>query len=295
MSRPGNSAPPAELLETVTALAEPIAPLRAREEALLATPGRPAALTLDALRQNCRQVRWNMDPKSVVFVAGQEHAPGAEEFRTLRSRLYKAREKQKLQVVLISSALPAEGKTFVACNLAHVIARQHERRALLIDGDLRKSRLHVLLGAPDKPGLSDFLAGEVDEFAAMQRGLQDNFFFIPGGKPCKNPAELIGNGRLKSLLQRAAHVFDWIIIDSPPVVPVSDAALLAEMADGVLMVVQSAMTPYDVAQKACQEFRDKHLLGAVLNRTPTGAGYSSYYSHYGYGYGQDPKSGKEKD
>lgn len=294
MARSENSASPADLLKTATAVAEPIAPAPVKDEELR-TPGRPITLTLDSLRQNCRQVRWNPNPKTVVFSGGQDHAAGAEEFRTLRSRLYKTREKQKLQIVLISSALPEEGKTFVASNLAQVIARQHERRALLIDADLRKSRLHTTLGAPETPGLSEFLAGDVDEFAAMQRGQQDNLFFIPGGKPCRNPAELIGNGRLKSLLQRAAHVFDWIIFDSPPVVPVSDATLLAEMCDGVLIVVRSAMTPYDVAQKACQEFRDKHLLGVVLNRMPTGEAYGSYYSQYGYGYGQKPKNEKGKD
>jgi capsular exopolysaccharide synthesis family protein len=245
---------------------------------------RSTPLTIEMLRQRCRQTKWQPDARTMLFIENDQ-TPGSEEFRTLRSRLYKIREHQKLQTLLISSALPAEGKTFVAANLAQAISRQHERRALLIDADLRKSRLHVVLGAPEGPGLTEYLRGDADEFSVIQRGPQDNLCLIAGGKPATNPAELISSGRFRSLLQRVSSAFDWIIIDSPPVVPVSDASLLAEMCDGVLIVVEAASTPYDLAQKACQEFREKHLLGAVLNRIDGRTGYTSYYYNYGYGYG----------
>jgi capsular exopolysaccharide synthesis family protein len=164
-------------------------------------------------------------------------------------------------------------------NLAQVIARQRERRVLLIDGDLRASRMHQWFGAPSAPGLSDYLAGEVDEFAAIQRGQLDNLFFIPGGRSVPNPSELIGNGRLRLLVQRLAAAFDWIILDSPPVIPVADAKLLADSCDGVLMVIRAGSTPFDLAQKACQEFRDRRLIGVVLNRVKPGHTYSSFYYH----------------
>jgi len=247
---------------------------------------RPAPpTTFDLLRDQARRVEWHPDPRSVIFAGGKDHALGSEEMRTLRSRLYKIREQQALQRVLISSALPGEGKTFVSANLALTLARQHEKRVLLIDSDLRKSRLHVVLGSPAAPGLSDYLAGKSEETAVIQRGQQDNFFLIPGGNPCSNAAELITSARMKNLLQRMSGLFDWIIVDSPPTVPVSDASVLAELCDGVLMVVQACSTPYDLAQKACQQFREKHLLGAILNRAEAGSGYNSYYYNYGYGYG----------
>jgi Mrp family chromosome partitioning ATPase len=131
------------------------------------------------------------------------------------------------------------------------------------------------------PGLSDHLRGDADEFSIVQRSLRHNLFFISAGKPAGNPAELLGNGRLKNLLQRLAPAFDWILVDSPPVVPLSDACLLSELCDGVLMVVRASSTPFDLAQKACQKFAGKALLGVVLNGVKRGASYSTYYyKHY---------------
>jgi capsular exopolysaccharide synthesis family protein len=254
------------------------------------------ALTFDLLRERCRPSAWNFDPTTTLF--GNQRSgelkgrAGTEEFRTLRSRLYQLREKQPLRTLLVTSALPAEGKTFVAVNLAQVIVRQHERRVLLIDADLRWSRLHLQLGASQKPGLSDYLKGEADEVAIVQRGAGDNLFFVPGGNPAPNPAELISSGRMELLLRRIAPLFDWVILDSPPAVPVSDASLLADMCDGVLMVVRSAQTPFDMAQRAVQEFREKHLVGVVLNDVEPEAGYSSYY--YQYYYGRSGVNGKGK-
>ncbi len=241
----------------------------------------PARLTYEALLACCQHPRWSPESNTILFFSAQNHTYGTEEFRTLRSRLYQIRGHQPLHTVLITSALPGEGKSFTVANLALTIVRQPERRVLLIDADLRLPALHSSLGAPLTPGLSDYLRGEADEFSIIQKGPRHNLFFIPGGKPVSNPAELIGNGRLKNLLQRLTPVFDWILLDSPPVVPISDACLLGELCDGVLMVVRAAATPFDIAQKACQEFHGKPLLGVVLNRVEPGASYSSYYyKHY---------------
>jgi capsular exopolysaccharide synthesis family protein len=206
---------------------------------------------------------------------------GAEQFRKLRSRLYQLCEKQPLHTLLITSALPGEGKTFIAVNLAQAVVRQHERRALLIDADLRLSQLHHFLGAPSTPGLSDYLCGEADELSIVQRGPESNLFFIAGGRSVSNPTELIGNGRLNRLLQRLAPVFDWVILDSPPAIPVSDASMLAGMCDGVLLVIQAEATPFDVAQRARDGLRDKRLLGVVLNRVaPHSADAAHYFKYY---------------
>jgi len=250
----------------------------------------PAALTFEVLMARCPQPRWKPDPNETLFFNPHDSSHGTEEFRTLRSRLYRLRDRQPLRILLITSSLPKEGKTFVAVNLAQAISRQHERRALLIDADLRIPRLHAALGTPLTPGLSDYLKGEADELSVVQRSPQDNLFFIPGGKSVPNPAELIGNGRLKNLLDRLVPVFDWVIIDSPPVIPVSDASLLATVCDGVLIVVRAGATPFDIAQKAHQEFRGKPVVGAVLNRVEPGAVYGYYYERYGV----HSKNGKRK-
>ncbi len=233
--------------------------------------------TIEELLSACRQQRWTPDPKKVVFSELQNHAHGYEQFRTLRSNLSHFRDNQALKTVLITSALPEEGKTFVAANLAHSMVRQKEKRALLIDADLRHPRLHLSLGAPATPGLSEYLRGSADESAILQRGPLENLYFIPGGATVANAAELLVNGRLKRLLDRLSPAFDWVILDSPPSIPVSDSGLLADHCDGVLIVVSAGMTPFDLAQKVTQRFRDKHLLGVVLNRADRGHSYGSYY------------------
>jgi protein-tyrosine kinase len=247
-------------------------------------------LTFETLLTKVRQRRWSPDSTALLFANGNANVAGMESFRTLRARMYQLRAIQPLKTILVTSALPSEGKTFVTSNLAQSIIRQHERRALLIDADLRLPNLHTPLGAPASPGLSDYLLGEVDEIAILQRGSEENLFFIPGGKPVPNPSELLSNGRLEQLLARLAPAFDWILLDSPPAIPVADASVLAKMCDGVLMVVRGGSTPYDLAQKACAEFEDRPLLGVVLNRADSRAGYGSYYYQ---GYSADSKNGKK--
>ncbi len=247
-------------------------------------------LTMQGLEKRCSKAVWKPDPKAVLFLDPKDQSPGTEEFRALRSRLYQIRDRQPLQTLLIASALPREGKTFVAVNLAQVIVQQRGRRVLLIDSDLRLSQAHRLLGAPGTPGLTEYLRGEAEPLSIMQRGPQDNLYFIPGGGPVPNPAELIGNGRLRLLLHRMAPLFDWIILDSPPAVPVTDASLLAEMCDGVLLVVRANSTPFPLSQKGCQQFQEKQLVGAVLNRVSPGATYSAYYYGYGSAAGRDSKN-----
>jgi protein-tyrosine kinase len=237
-----------------------------------------ASLGLESLLAKSSQAQWNPDPATMLFLNGDDNKRGTEEFRTLRSRLYNAREKMPLKSVLITSALPKEGKSFTSANLAQVLVRQHGRRVLLIDADLRAPRLHLMLGTTSSPGLSDYLQGRSDEFSIMQRGPLENLYFIPSGTPIDDPSELVANGRLKILLQRVGLLFDWIIVDSPPAVPVSDSGVLAKACDGVVIVVRSNSTPFDAARKAREEFPDQLLVGMVLNGTRDGAApYSRYY------------------
>src|SRR5246500_338831 len=189
-------------------------------------PAFGSQFTVDGLLARCPQMEWKPDLRTMLFMNGDDGARGTEEFRTLRSRLYHIREKMTLKTVLVTSALPKEGKSFTASNLAQVMVRQHGRRVLLIDADLRGPRLHLMLGTTPGPGLSDYLQGRNDEFSIIQRGPMENLYFIPSGNALEDPAELVGNGRLKVLLQRLEALFDWIIVDSPPAIPVSDASVL---------------------------------------------------------------------
>lgn len=247
----------------------------------------------EALAERCVPSRWSPDPTTMVPFDEQSGGTGREEFRALRARLNLVRDRQRLQKLLITSAVPAEGKTFVAANLAQAISWQQERHVLLVDADLRASHLHVSLGAPSCPGLSDYLNGSTDEYAIVKRGSQPNFFFIPGGRPVTNPTELLENGRFKVLLQRMASAFDWIIVDAPPAVPIPDAKVIGELCEGVLIVVRAGKTPFDLVQRAYSEFRGKPFLGVVLNRVDARLTYGYHY-YYGKNAGASSSNRKER-
>jgi len=242
--------------------------------------GMPSVSNYETLLARCAQTEWTPDSRTMLFFNDDDARIGAEEFRTLRSRLYQIREKMPLKRLMVTSALPKEGKSFVAANLAQVMVRQHGRRALVIDADLRNPGMHRHLGAAQSPGLGDYLLGQCDEFAALQRGPAENLFFMPAGQAPGSAPELLSNGRLKLLLQRVEPMFDWIIIDTSPVIPVSDATLVAKFCDGILMVVRSNVTPSDLARRAREEFPDKLLLGVVLNGTQSDDPERSKY-YYG--------------
>ncbi|HLW87265.1 MAG TPA: CpsD/CapB family tyrosine-protein kinase [Terriglobales bacterium] len=279
-NRVGLSKPPTEA---------PLSLVGSEESApALGATSRASQIAFAEWSAKCRQAAWSPDTKTMLFFGPDEQAQGTEQFRALRSRLYQVRERQPLKKVLVTSALPKEGKSFIAANLAQALVRQQGQRALLVDADLRAARLHATLGTAASPGLSEYLMHQEDEFRVIQQGPMENLFFLPSGREVSNPAELLAGGGLKSLLERLEPLFDWIIIDSPPAVPVTDASLLAKCCDGILLVVRSSVTPFDLAQKARLEFSDEQLLGVVLN----GVGSDSmpyhryYYSTYPRGDGK---------
>ncbi len=221
---------------------------------------------------------WVSDPSKLLVLGQPSPDPSVEAFRTLRTRLYLLRKQRSLQKILISSPLSQDGKTFVTANLAQALAQQRGR-VLLVDGDLRFSKLHLTFGAPPTPGLTECLKGNCSEEMIVQKGSVQNIFLVPGGTHTEEATELLTNGRLEGLLRKWSASFDWILFDSPPVVPVSDAKIIGELCDGVLMVVRSGSTTLTWAQKACREFGNNQLLGIVLNRVSPRSAYSSsrYY------------------
>ncbi|MGH7867350.1 MAG: CpsD/CapB family tyrosine-protein kinase [Candidatus Dormibacteraceae bacterium] len=235
-------------------------------------------VTSELLREHCPQRSWQPDPSSAMSEEALDSTISREEFRRLRSYLCELRKKQPLRKLLICSALSGEGKTFVSASLAQAMAHGPHESVLVVDGDLRLSSLHHPLGAAGGPGLSEYLQGDADLFSIIQRGPIDNLFFMAGGTPKANPADLISNGRLEALFNRLALAFDWILLDSPPALLVADAAVLASLCDGVLLVIRAGVTQVDMARKALQMFRDKHLLGTVLNGSRPRTPYADYYT-----------------
>lgn len=238
-------------------------------------------LRYENLLELCAKPVWKPEESIDLFAHGEEGAHGTERLRTLRSRLYQIRATRELKRIVVTSALPAEGKTFIACNLAQIIVRQADRRVLLIDADMRCPRLHYALGAPKGPGLTEYLRGEVRLEEIVQHGGHENLCFIPAGAEVSNPGELAASQSLKRLLQLVSPMFDWVILDTPPVLPVSDAVVMADDVDGVLLVVRAAATHFEDAQKASREFRNKNLLGVVLNQANESKKYGYYSEYYG--------------
>ena len=138
-------------------------------------------LRFEEFAKRCSRPGWKMGAGASLFNDQTNNAVGTEKFRTLRSRLYQIAAAHQLKKIVITSGMPGEGKTFVTTNLAQSFVRQTDRRILLIDADLRASRLHMLLGAPDRPGLTDYLCGDADEFQVTQVGPSGNLCLIPGG------------------------------------------------------------------------------------------------------------------
>ncbi len=256
-------------------VAGPAAPSR-----IVAAGSQAVPSSYEELVMRCTHPEWRLDALNSVFQNPKIGQGISERFRTLRSRLYQIGGARTLRRLLVTSSVAGEGKTFVSSNLAQSIVQQPDMRVLLVDADIRASRLHATLGAPSCPGLSDYLRGEADEFEVIQKGMEENLCLIPGGSQVSNPSELLLSDRMKHLLELLTPFFDWVIIDSPPAMPVPDPSILASLVDGVLLVVQAGFTHVAVAEKIAAEFRANNLLGVVLNRVEKSESYGDYYYNY---------------
>lgn len=217
--------------------------------------------------------------------------PAVEQFRSLRSRIFELRDLSPLKSILISSGMPQEGKSFVSVNLALSLARHKNSKVLLIDGDMRRYTMHQLLGCEAQPGLADYLAGKAGLIEIMQRPEEmpstdsakqppfPNLTFIAGGNGGDKAADLSGSPRFGDLIRQASPYFDWIIVDSSPVLPVSDAVNLARSCDGVLLVARGGVTKFPVAQRAQSELKAAKILGFVLNAVHEAPQVGSYYGY----------------
>jgi protein-tyrosine kinase len=180
----------------------------------------------------------------------------------------------------VTSTQPTEGKTLVASNLAIALS-QAAQRVLLIDADMRKPRLHDLMKVKQTPGLSNLLVGDAKANDAMRRTSSRRLWVMPSGPNPPNPAELLGSARFQKLLGTLGDHFDWVILDSPPVMAVTDASVIAHLTTGVVFVVGSEQVNRHVARNALDQLRSSKatILGAVLNRVDIRRN-PYYYAHY---------------
>jgi len=204
----------------------------------------------------------------------------AEAFRALRTNVYFSVAEKGCRVVVVTSSAPREGKTTVASNLAIGFAHLGQR-VLLMDADLRRPRVHEVIAQDQEPGLSNALVGDAKVSDAVRRTEVAGLCVLTAGRVPPNAAELLGSRRFKDLLASARSQFDWVIIDSPPVMAVTDPTILASLADGVVFVVGAETTSHRVARRAVEQLKRGRvvLAGGVLNRVQIER-HSYYYSQY---------------
>lgn len=204
-----------------------------------------------------------------------------EQYRRLAARLHLAQAQRGTKVVMISSALPGEGKTLTAANVALTLSHSYKRRVLLIDGDLRRPWVHELFKVPNISGLNDGIRAQTVQKVPLIRW-SEWLTLLTAGRPDADPMSVLSSDRMKQIIAEASATFDWVIVDTPPVGLLTDASLLAAIVDTVILVVQSGRTPFHEIDRVVQAIGRESILGVVLNKVePNGTfPYDDYYYSY---------------
>lgn len=210
----------------------------------------------------------------------------AQQFRKLAGTLHQLQMERTLRTVVVTSAVPAEGKTLSAANMAVTLSESFKRRVLLVDADLRKPMLATLFGVPEATGLANLLANG-DRVAPVVR-ITEHLSLLPGGRSAMDPVGSLTSERMRNLLADAAAEFDWVIVDTPPAALLPDAALLSGLVDGVLFVLRATSTPSGTVQRAIAAVTPERVIGVILNQADKQSlGEYGYYHRYGGKYGYE--------
>jgi protein-tyrosine kinase len=241
--------------------------------------------------QNARRIEYiPLSDALLVNPARPREAP-AEEFRTLRTRLNHLQTLQPLHTLVVTSASPAEGKSFTAANLALTQAQLADKRVLLADFDFRRPTVDKTFQVPISPGLTNYLQGTASLGDVLMRIGDSNLYMVTAGDAVPNPLELLNLRECQSLIGELRSHFDWVIIDSPPLLFAADGNLLATMCDGTILVVRIGTTTFDSVSRALQSLCENNVLGIVVNGARRGELYSKYtYYHDYYAYGDDQEA-----
>jgi len=266
---PPEVALPAEAAASLDMGSIPVLPLP--HASLGPSPGARAG-NGDGLRVRIREQRLPSYSQADSFAA--------EQFRVLSARLHQVQEMRQLKSILVTSSMFREGKTMISLNLAVTLAKRARRRILLMEFDLRKPNLCHSLGLARLPGLGDWYAGAAESPSRFIYHVADlEFWLFPAGALPAQPLELLQSERLRRLLSQLAGSFDWVVMDSAPLVPMADSNVLARLVDGVLLVVRQDWTSKKLLKRASENLPRERLLGLVLNDADglNGNQYERYY------------------
>ncbi|MFJ7974804.1 CpsD/CapB family tyrosine-protein kinase [Peribacillus sp. NPDC096379] len=222
------------------------------------------------LSDNKRKLIAKFNPKSAI----------SEQYRTIRTNIQFSSVDKEIRSIIVTSSSPSEGKSTTVANLAVVFAQQG-KTVLLIDGDMRKPTVHYTFNNSNTSGLTNVLTRQKELMDTVISTDEKNLFVLPSGPIPPNPAELLASKAMKELMANAKEQFDLVLFDSPPVLAVTDAQILANFCDGTILVVSSGKTESEAALKSKELLlaANANLLGAVLNNKKSNSG--DYYYYYG--------------
>jgi receptor protein-tyrosine kinase len=254
----------------------------------VARPNVAGAAVLDqgpdvhGLLEQVQEVPFRVATDSLLIDVTRPHEAPMEEFRMLRTRLNHMKSLQPIHSVVVTSASPAEGKSLTAANLALAQAHLAGNMTLLADFDFRRPIVHTLFGIDRTPGITDYLLGKVPLHQALRRVAGTNLYLMPAGEAVINPLELLNLREVKQLIDRLPAVFNWMILDSPPLLFAADASLLSTLCHGTLLVVRIGHTTIDSVTRAMQSLCNNNVLGIVVNAARRGELYSKYTYYHSY-------------
>ncbi len=218
-----------------------------------------------------------------LVVTSRPEQSTVEQYRKLAATLHHAQVERSLKIVMVSSAVSGDGKTLTSTNLALTLSESYRRRVLLIDADLRRPSLHEMFQVKNVAGLTECLKAETDDRLPLIRA-SSYLSLLLAGRPDSDPMSGLTSERMHRLIEEAAATFDWVIIDTPPVVLLPDANLLAAMVDAAILVIGAGKTPYKLITRAIDALGREKILGVVLNRVDRSCLTGGYgYGYYSYG------------
>ncbi len=204
-----------------------------------------------------------------------------EQYRRLAAVLHDQHNTSGLRLIMVASAVAGEGKTLTASNLALTFSESYQKRVLLIDADLRRPSLHTVFRLDTALGLGDGLLA-AGETKMLVRQVSPRLAVLPAGRPSSDPMAGLTSERMRRLLEEAKQSFDWVILDTPPVMLLPDAHLLASMVEGAVLVVRAGSTPHDLVKRSADAIGRSRILGVVLNRAEATGKHDDHYQYYGY-------------
>jgi receptor protein-tyrosine kinase len=255
---------------------------RSNGDAHPAAPNSDAGPNLAGLLEQVLEVPFRTATDSLLIDVSRPHEAPMEEFRTLRTRLNHMKSLQPIHSVVVTSPSPAEGKSLSATNLALAEAHLAGNTTLLADFDFRRPIVHTLFGVDRSPGITDYLLGRVPLHQAMRKIAGTNLYIMPAGEAVINPLELLNLREVKLLLDRLPTLFNWIILDSPPLLFAADASLLSTLCHGTLLIVRIGHTTIDSVTRAMQSLCNNNVVGIVVNGARRGELYSKYTYYHSY-------------